>query len=234
MIGPDPVEILDALGIAWGVHELYPNPTSQQAFLSAIQRLDPLRDVSLTYEIGAGSVACNGEELHIERGGTERLSRRLFVHEVQWLELTGVPSPVGLSQFFSLLAADEQETRAGGGIAQQLQSADVWSIAVTQRGLLTELVENAWEEREDKDTAPDSETGTEHVIRMLATGAPPGDVAGALVNTSDGNPDLMAESFIAAYRLVYSPADAEEANESVPEVLDAAYRSGPRGRGPAC
>ena len=52
--GPvDPIELFDALGIGWGVYELYPNPVTQQAFQSAVARLGVLADTSITYEIGA-------------------------------------------------------------------------------------------------------------------------------------------------------------------------------------
>ena len=131
----DPIEMFDALGIGWGVHELYPNPVTQQAFQSAVARLSVLADASITYEIGAGTVSCDGEVLAIERGGTARLSLRLFVHEIEWLELIGAPAAQDLAQFFDLLAADEHSIRNDGGIARALGERDVWSISVTQRGL---------------------------------------------------------------------------------------------------
>ncbi len=233
MIGPDPVEILDTLGIAWGVHELYPNPTSQQAFQSAVARLEVLADASITYEIGAGAVSCHGEALTFERGGTDRLTLRLFVHEVEWLELLGVPTPAEVGTLFGLLAADEQAIRDSGGIAQQLQQADIWSIAVTQRGLLTELVENPWEERDgeqDRDAGDGGPRAT-RVARMVAGGAPAREVADALIEEAGGDPEAVAESFSSAYRVVYPEQQSPGVDESVPEML-AAYRSGPRPRPP--
>lgn len=230
----DPVEIFDALGIGWGVHELYPNPVEQHAFRSAVSRLEILADSSITYEIGAGSVSCSGEKVPIERGGTARLSLRLFVHEVEWLELVGAPSPDDLNQFFALLAADEASVRADGGIAQKLQAADVWSVSVTQRGLLTELLETPWEEREG-DQEYDAEDGGSRatkLARMVASGARPEDVASALVEDNDGDPAQIAESFGAAYRVVYPESDpATGSAESVPEMLTA-YRHAPRTRPP--
>ncbi|MBT8203524.1 MAG: hypothetical protein HKN74_04900 [Acidimicrobiia bacterium] len=230
----DPVEIFDALGIGWGVHELYPNPVEQHAFQSAVGRLEGLAGSSITYEIGAGSVSCSGEALPIERGGTARLSLRLFVHEVEWLELVGAPAPDDLNQFFALLAADEETVRAGGGIAQKLQEADVWSVSVTQRGLLTELLEAPWEQREsdqEYDTGDGGSRATK-LARMVASGAKPEEVAAALVEDNDGDPDQIAESFGAAYRVVYPDSDpAGGGAETVPEMLTA-YRNAPRTRPP--
>ena len=223
----DPIEVFDALGIGWGVYELYPNPAEQHAFLSAVERLEVLEDGSLTYEIGAGAVSCDGEELSTERGGTSRLSLRLFVHEVEWLELAGAPTPTDLNQFFALLAADEDDTRAEGGIARALQASDVWTISVTQRGLLSEVVENAWEERAGGQTE-EATDGVERVAllaTMVAAGASAEEVADALTNGADDDPRLIAESFCDAYRLVYPDSELPGVEEeTVPELLAAYHR----------
>ncbi|MGI9648274.1 MAG: HEAT repeat domain-containing protein [Acidimicrobiia bacterium] len=237
MIGPDPVEIFDALGIGWGVYELYPNPVEQQAFLSAAKRLEALGEGSITYEIGAGTVVCDGEELNLERGGTSRLSLRLFVHEVEWLELVGVPTPPDLSQLFTLLAADENDTRAAGGIASALQLANVSSISVIQRGLLTEVLEKPWEERAAEGSpvaAEDEGEGVERVARlatMVAVGASAEEVADALQAGVDDDPARMADAFCNAYRLVYPGDDPGADDESEPDLL-AAYRHVPVSKPP--
>lgn len=233
MIGPDPIEVLDALGIAWGVYELYPNPVKQQAFLSAAARLEVLQGTSITYEIGAGSVACDGEELTIERGGTQRLTLRLFIHEVEWLELADVPTPSDLAAFFGLLASDEHSMREEGGIAGHLRKQEVWSVAVTQRGLLTEIVDNAWEERIEEGSSDESssESGTEHLLRMMAAGASAAEVVGGLVDKTNGDPATMAQSFAEAYRVVYPSPEQTGVEDSVPDMLQA-YRHAPRGRSP--
>lgn len=233
VIGPDPIEVLDALGIAWGVYELYPNPAQQHAFLSAAARLNDLEGASITFEIGAGSVACDGQELKIERGGTQRLSLRLFVHEVEWLEIAGAPSPSDLVILFELLADDEHLVREAGGIAGELRKREIWSVSVTQRGLMTELLDNAWEERIDDsgDDGSSSENGTEHLLRMMAAGASATEVVGGLVDKTGGNPATMAESFTEAYRVVFPDAGHPGAEDSVPEMLEA-YKHAPRGRSP--
>jgi hypothetical protein len=232
MIGPDPIEILDALGIGWGVHELYPNPVEQHAFVSAVRRLEVLHDTTLTYEIGAGSVTCDGEKLTTTRGGTERLLLRLFVHEVEWLELLGVPSAEDLSLLFALLAADEQEIRADGGIGRRLQQADVWSIAVTQRGLLTEIVDNPWERREEERGGTGGDVSTAmRVAHLVADGAKPHDVAAALVEGTEGEPGAVADSFCLAYRVIYPGQEEPGSDAPVPEMLSA-YRPTSRGRPP--
>jgi HEAT repeat protein len=230
----DPLETMDALGIGWGVHELYPNPITQQAFQSAVARLQGLEGTSMTYEIGAGTVSCDGEVLDLERGGTARLSLRLFVHEIEWLELIGPPTAQDLARFFDLLAADEHAIRDGGGIAAALAARDVWSISVTQRGLLAEALERPWEERagdHDTDTG-DGGTRAAKLARMIAGGATAQAVADSLQEEAGGDAQRMAESFCDAYRVVYPGAEAGgPSTESVPELL-AAYRQAPKSRPP--
>ena len=201
----DPIELFDALGIGWGVYELYPNPATQQAFQSAVARLGVLADTSITYEIGAGTVSCDGEELEIQRGGTERLSLRLFVHEVEWLELIGAPTAQDLAQLFDLLAADEHSIRESGGIARALGGRDVWSVNVTQRGLMVEALEQPWEDREGDDdgTAGDDGGRAVNLARRISGGATPQAVAESLVEVAEGDSDRIAESFCDAYRVVY-------------------------------
>ena len=231
MIGPDPAEVLDALGIAWGAFELYPNPTKQAGFVGAMERLEVLERASVLYEIGANSVSCNDIEMERERGGTERLSLRLFVHEVEWLELRGIPTAGDVNRFFGLLAADEQQIRADGGIAGLLEQQEVRSISVTQRGLLANVVEKPWEERTDDQDQPDSESGTEQVLRLIATGAPPGEVAHGLIEKSAGDPAAMAASFSDAYRAVYPAAEQAGADDTMFDLLDA-YRPTRREQSP--
>jgi hypothetical protein len=229
-----PIEIFDALGIGWGVHELYPDPVRQHAFLSAVERLSVLQDSSITYEIGAGKVTCDGEELSIQRGGTARLSLRLFVHEIEWLELIGAPAAQDLDEFFTLLAADEKVTRTSGGIARALQDREVWSIAVTQRGLLSSALEKPWEEREGEhqQDAGDGGPRAERLARMVTAGATAADVADAMVEEGKGDPLLIAESFGDAYRMIYPGAELGGARtETVPEMLSA-YRQAPKARPP--
>lgn len=232
--GVNPVEVFDALGIGWGVHELYPNPVRQQAFLGAVDRLAVLGDSSLQFEIGANSVSSMGEELATERGGTARLSLRLFVHEVEWLELDGAPSADDLNEFFNLLAADEKATREAGGIGPALEDKGVWSIRVTQRGLLVEALDKPWEERE-LDDSEDSEGGlprAARVAKMIAGGASAAEVAEAMVEQSDGEPEAIAGSFCDAFRLIYPDAEPTPgADESVHDLLTA-YRTAPRAKAP--
>ncbi|MDH3539942.1 MAG: HEAT repeat domain-containing protein [Acidimicrobiia bacterium] len=230
----DPIELLDALGIGWGVHELYPNPVTQAAFVSAVDRLAVLKNQSLTFEIGAGTVSCDGEELTISRGGTTRLSLRLFVHEVEWLEIIGQPSAHDLNEFFRLLAADEHEIRSSGGISQALQEKDVWSLSVTQRGLLADALENPWEEREGEEEADAGDTAhrASRLARMVTGGASAQDVAEALVEEAGGDTEQIAETFCDTFRTVY-PADQPTGAsvESVSELL-AVYRQAPKTRPP--
>ncbi len=230
----DPIEIFDALGIGWGVHELYPDPVRQTAFVSAVNRLSVLQDSSITYEVGAATISCEGEELAIERGGTARLSLRLFVHEIEWIELIGQPSAEDLNQLFKLLAADEHSTRNEGGITAALQAGNVWSIQVTQRGLLAEAIEQPWEEREaeHESDAGDGGPRASRLARMVTSGASAHEVAEAMLEESAGDPQQIADTFCEAYRAVYPAVEQTGVNtESVPELL-AVYRHTPKTRPP--
>lgn len=231
----DPGEVLNALGIAWGVHELYPNPTAQPAFTAAIDRLDGLEGESIAFEVGAASITCDGDALDLSRGGTERLAVRLFVHEVEWLQVAGKPTAEDLHCLFQLLGEEEGQRADEGGIGRALQERKAFAISVTQRGLLTEGLDNPWDEvgADHHDGGGDGGERVSKVARMIAGGASPASVAEALIEGSEADARSIAEAYCNAYRVIYNPAQVEAAarEESVVQML-AAYRQGPKARPP--
>lgn len=231
----DPGEVLTALGIAWGVHELYPNPTTQPAFTAAIDRLDGLEGTAVAFEIGAGAITCDGEPMNLSRGGTERLAVRLFVHEVEWLQVSGKPTAEELHLLFQLLGEEEGLRRDQGGIGEALQRERVYAISITQRGVLSEGLENPWEEVEGSAQHDGGDGGerVSKVARMIAAGASPQSVAEALMEEAEEDAASIAATYCNAYRAIYNPDQIEAAarEETVVQML-AAYRQGPKTRPP--
>ncbi len=232
----EPVEVLKLLGIGWGVYELYPNPTNQRAFASAIERLAPLQDQVTVFEIGAGKITCEGEVVELAQGGSERLALRLFIHEVEWLRIVGQPSAAELSEFFRLLAGDEAEMRQDGGIEAVLRGKQVDSLFVTQRGVLVEALENPWEVTDRSEEADTGDGGVQavNVVRMVQSGASAESIADALIAGAGEDPEVIADAFCEAYRTIYPAQDEPGApdDESVPQLLAAAYRVGSKRRPP--
>ena len=124
----DPVEehavrFLNALGAAWITFQLYPNPAQQEPFLRAVSVVN---DEAGAPSIGVGpGLFFIGEEEYVpEREGVEKLARQLFLHDADQILSIGGAEAEGLAAFFEVVASDDEDVRALGGIAMAL-SGDV-------------------------------------------------------------------------------------------------------------
>lgn len=225
-----PTEILRALGMAWSTYELYPNPKEQEAFRAAVDRLRDAHSDVVIYEIGAGRIMCGGDELEFRQGAMERLALRLFVHDVETLELIGAPSEHELDVLFSQLAKEEQQVIDAGGIARALADAQVASIGIIQRGILTD-VETIWSVGKPQ---PDEEAEDgPGIVDLVNSGATPHAIATAIVTAAKGDVDKMASVFIKSYQVVHQIAELVEADVATDlEKMLAAYRQAPNAKSP--
>ena len=86
-------ELVDALGVAWTIHGLYPDPEQQPAFERAVADVAAqATSEPFTVAVGPGAFVIDGEELLTERESAERLAVRLFVHTVELLRFVEPPS----------------------------------------------------------------------------------------------------------------------------------------------
>lgn len=234
-------EALRALSMAWSAYELYPNPREQPAFRTALELLAQARDQIITFEVGAGRITSIDGDLRANEGSTGRLALRLFVHDVERLELIGAPSAEDLHALFSELALDEQQVVADGGIAGSLQRAGVDSIDVVQRGELSALAEPwSFDGLASDDVAsevsgglPDTSDAQPAVVRLVQAEASAESVAAAIATAGAGDLDRMAAVFVATYEMIHRIADTTEAGHKVDlQRMLAAYQRTHSGRSP--
>lgn len=233
-------EALRALSMAWSAYELYPNPRQQPAFRTALELLAQARDQIITFEVGAGRITSIDGDLRANEGSTGRLALRLFVHDVERLELIGAPTEEDLHALFSELALDEQQVVADGGIAGSLQRTGVDSIDVVQRGQLSALAEPwSFEGLASDDVVsvsgglPDTSDAQPAVVLLVQAEASAESVAAAITTAGAGDLDRMAAVFVATYEMIHRIADTTEAGHKVDlQRMLAAYQRTHSGRSP--
>ncbi len=191
-------QILDALGTAWTIHGLYPEPQSQPAFQRALATLREAASEAVLFDVRPGGFAVEGVVLEVTREGTERLSRRLFLHGVESLKVVAPPGYEEMVHFFEVLARDDRQVQEGGGVEAAMLRAGIESLGVSERPPLTEAEQ---EDSIDRD---------EEVVRALEQGADPEQFAKALVAEAGEDPQALAELFRARYDDVYAKVAADD------------------------
>ncbi|MDP8959517.1 MAG: HEAT repeat domain-containing protein [Actinomycetota bacterium] len=206
-------QLLEALGTAWTIHGLYPDPQSQPAFHRSLQELgQPALPVLL--EVRPGAFAVEGSVLDVDREGVERLSRRLFLHGVETLKLVAPPREDEVVRFFEVLNRDDEEVQAGGGVEAAMLRVGIDSLMVSERPALVEPGQEEAVERH------------EEVLRVLEEGADPQGFAARLLEESGEDAGALAELFVSRYGEVYrrvSTDDVSGREETVQAFVEAFF-----------
>ncbi|MDH3499952.1 MAG: hypothetical protein OEM97_07510 [Acidimicrobiia bacterium] len=208
--------VVDALGAAWSVHALYPDPLEQPAFIRAVDAIREVGGDTFVVLVSPGGFVHDGEALDDTRGSAGRLAKRLYVHNVDSLEVTGRPSERDVVRLFDLIGREEDDVAAGGGIGAALARDGVTSFAVSDRAPLAESAElaNAGVER------------NEEVERVLAGGADPETFATDLTAAGGGDPETVAqlvyEKYVEVMHLI-DPADIVGGEAAVQAFVEAFF-----------
>ncbi len=192
------VKVLDALGAAWVTYQLYPNPKDQLPFRRAVETINAEATGDVV-GIGPGIFVVEGEEYVPRRDGVEKVARRLFLHDVENLRITGGSSVEGLAGFFEAVAEDDEAVREAGGIAAVLSGVLNIGVEARQRGLLNLApgeggVEGAVKSIEESI----DELDLPELARFAFSGAGAEEIAAA---AGTDEPDVApVEAYIEAYR----------------------------------
>lgn len=189
--------VVEALSAAWTVFNLYPDPASQGAF----QRVgDSLRQAigghELSLEVGPAGFLVDGEEVPVEREAAERLVKQCYVHNMEVLGFSGIPSDADIVTFLGVLSKDEEDLREEGGIGAILTKEGVTCFAAVTRTLLSTFGEPA-------DTI-ERDAGVQLVV---AGAADPEDFARSLLEEAGGSREELGRVFHDHYRDTYSRVD---------------------------
>lgn len=190
--------VVDALGAAWSIHALYPDPLEQPAFVRSVEAIREVAGEPFLVNVTPAGFFHDSQALEDVRGSAERLAKRLFVQNVDTLEVTGMPSERDVVRFFDLLARDEQDVTAGGGVGAALARDGVTSFAVTDRAPLAESTEFSGAERDEK------------VDSVLAQGNDPKSFAADLTAQGGGDPATVAKLVHSSYIEVMGLIDPED------------------------
>ncbi len=191
--------IVEALGIAWGVHSLYPDPERQPAFQRAVAALQLASTEPVALEIGVHGFARQGEPITSEREGAERLGRRCFIHNLELLRITQPANESDVVRLFNTLAKDEETVRSAGGVEAALIRDGVSAFSVVQRSLLRATGDPV---------EPIEREGP--VAAVLAMATDPASLAAQLVEEAGEDPEAVATLFESRYNEVLGRVAADD------------------------
>ncbi len=182
-----PEAIVEALGTAWTVFSLYPDPESQPAFRRAVELLQEASGDGAHLDLDSSGFSFAGEPVVTDREGAERFAKRCYLHRVEGLAVVAAPSPRDVERLFAGLAKDDTTTGASGGIEAELRRDGVVSFSVAQRSLLRVV---------GTEDAPDRDGKVQEV---LDAGVDAAAFAEALMEESGGEAEAVVELFYSRY-----------------------------------
>ena len=187
-----PGAIVEALGTAWTVYALYPDPENQPAFRRAVESLQDAAGEELHLTLDSSGFSHDGESVTTDREAAERFSKRCYLHRVEGLAVIGAPSPRDVERLFAGLAKDETTSGASGGIEAELRRDGVVSFAVAQRSMLRTVGE---------DEAPDRDSAVQTV---LDSSVDPEAFAQSMIDEAGGDAAAVTELFFSRYHEILS------------------------------
>lgn len=214
----DAITVLNALSSAWSTFRLYPDPGNQPAFARAIEMLADIETLPVSFEVGAGSLSVDGEELAANRAGVEQLATRLFVHDVAQLTILDPPLPEELTALFEYLALEEADASNRGGL--EVLTEEIVALHIGARGVLDdELDPNA----EGGDEVEDGAVRTleTEVAILVDQGATPDSVADHLLQTAAGDDEAIRDHYVRAFRELHvdAPGGGGSSKADLSEML---------------
>lgn len=130
--------VVEALGTAWTIYGLYPDPEQQDAFGRSLEAVRSAIAGSLTLEVGPGHFLVEGEVVETDREGADRLARQCYLHQIETIRISPPLRSTDLTAWFKTINREEEPVRAAGGVDAALKRDAVTGISVVQRPLLRE------------------------------------------------------------------------------------------------
>ncbi len=131
---------VDALGTAWTVFNLYPDPADQPAFRRAVEHLQSAATDGLRIGVDATGFFDADGQLSADREGAGRLAAQCFLHRVLSVSVEPDVSAEDVARFFAVLAGSELDVAKVGGVSTALLRDGVSQLRVSQRGALEESI----------------------------------------------------------------------------------------------
>lgn len=182
-----PATIVEALGTAWTVFSLYPEPESQPAFRRAVELLQEASSDGIHLDLDSSGFSYAGEPVETDREGADRFAKRCYLHRVEGLSVVAPPTPRDVDRLFTSLAKDESSSGASGGIEAELRRDGVVSFSVAQRSMLRVV---------GTEDAPDRDGKVQEV---LDEGVDAAAFAEALIAEAGGEPEAVIAVFYDRY-----------------------------------
>lgn len=182
-----PDSVIEALGTAWTVYSLYPDPEQQPAFRRSIESLRSVTAEPVSFSMDALGFLFEGEQIDVEREGADRLAKRCYFHHVEAFGISSPPSENDVIRLFNALAKEEELSRATGGVGGALRRDGVTCFSLVQRAL---LATGGQENPMDRDPS---------VQEVIDNALDPRSFAADLIAEFGTEPGQLAEAFYRRY-----------------------------------
>ncbi len=179
---PDPAAAIDALGTAWTVYNLYPDPADQPAFRRAIEHLQASAEDELRVSVDATGFRYDNEALTVDREGAGRLAAQCFLHKILTITVSAEATAEDVARFFSILNLPELDVNDAGGVGTALRRDGVDALRVAQRGALAASSATGFVRPEFVQTVVDAADHPETLAASLSGSGGPGGAGPALVS----------------------------------------------------
>lgn len=190
--------VVDALGTAWTVFSLYPDPENQPAFRRAVELLQEVSGGGIHLDLDSSGFSADGEPVSTDREGADRFAKRCYLHRVESFSIANPPEPRDVERLFTSLAKDESASAASGGIEAELRRDGVVAFSVGQRSMLRTVGEEDAPER------------ARDVQDVLDASVDPEGFAQALIDEAGGEDAAIIDLFCQRYRDTVAHVDESD------------------------
>lgn len=105
----DADKLVQALSVAWGGVQLYPDPAAVPAFVQAVDTIGEFANSSVVLSVGVDGFEVDSEVVATAHGAADRLVQALFAHRVETLWVESAPTPEEIIHFFRTVVEDSEE-----------------------------------------------------------------------------------------------------------------------------
>lgn len=148
-------KLVQALAVAWGGAQLYPEPAAVPSFVKAVEAISEFAGNPVVLTVGVDGFATGTTALPTAHGAADRLVHALFSHRVESLQIAAPVTPEEMIGFFA--AVGEEVGEGDLDLPTRLALAGLTAIRIRCHDPLEDRDEDEPEAESDIERHPDVE-----------------------------------------------------------------------------
>jgi hypothetical protein len=216
-------KLVQALSVAWGGVQLYPDPAAVPAFVQAVDTIGEFANSSVVLTVGVDGFEVGSEVVPTAHGAADRLVQALFAHRVESLKVQAAPTPEEIINFFETVAEDAKEGDLD--LPTRLELSGLTAIRIRCHDLL--------EDRDDDEEDPTPAVERDPEVQALFEADSVQRLAERIMEAE--SPEAAAVEFVEIFRRSYekvTDGDPAGLERVVQSFVDAFFRLDHDVRGP--